>query len=154
MPPREPLPLSLWSERPDYAGSSHRNGDLIPRPLVRQQQPGSWAPFRNPPHARTIWRPQRQWWPVVLQEVRSPSASLTCRELSFNWMSSLTWSSIIGPTMRDRARRPVARDSNGRSLMRQLFRVFRRPFPTFLGPAHDLFPLSGLHGRASHGIQS
>jgi len=33
MPPREPL--SLWSERPDCASSSHRNGDLVLRPLVR-----------------------------------------------------------------------------------------------------------------------
>jgi len=69
-------------------------------------------------------------------------------------MSSLTRSPIIGPIIRDRARRPVARDSNGRSLTRQLFRVFRRPFPTFLDPAHDSVPLSGLHYRVLHGIRS
>jgi len=102
--------------------------------------------------SRTIWQPQRQWWPVVLQGARSQSLPLTCRELFPNWVSSLTRSLIIGPIIRDRAR-PVARDSNGRSLTRQLFRVFCRPFPTFRDPAHDSVPLSGLHYRILHGIR-
>jgi len=85
---------------------------------------------------------------VVLQEARSPSLLLTCHELFLNWMSSLTRSPILRPITRNRARRPVARDLNGRSLMRQFPRVFRRPFPTFLEPSHSFLLLSLLHCRS------
>jgi len=113
---------------------------------------GSCAP-RQFSHARNKGRPQQQWWPVILQEVRSPLLPLMRREAPLpNWVSSLTRFPIIGPIRRARTRRPVARGSNGRSLMWQLFWVFCRPSPTFLKPAHGSFPPSGLHCRVLHGI--
>jgi len=158
MPPREPL--NLLSERLDHASSSHRNGDLSlspPRPLVRYLSTTAWilsslldrfftrTHYLTATATVTVRRPARS---------RSPSFPLTCHELLLNWMSLLTRCPILGPITRNRTRRPVARDVNGRSLMRQLPRVFRRPFPTFLDPSHGFLPLSGLHCRVLHGIRS
>jgi len=57
---------------------------------------------------------------VILQEVRSSLLPLTCRELLYYWVLSLTRSPNSEPIMRNRARRPVARDLNNRSLIQQL----------------------------------
>jgi len=112
-------------------------------------RPESCAPSRN------VFSHARLFTATATVMARRPAGStlpLTCHELSLNWMSSLTRSPILGPITRNHARRPVARDLNGRSLMRQLSRVFRRPFPTFLDPSHGFLPLSGLHCPARNSI--
>jgi len=137
MPPRGPL--NPWSERPDYAGSSHRSGDLVlrpPRPLSRQQSPGSWAFLAEFTHAYTVWQPQRQWWSIVLQGARSPSLPLTRPESSSNWKSLSPWSPIVEPITRDRAQRPATRDSTGRQDS-SFPDVFHKLCPTLGDPLRD-----------------
>jgi len=51
---------------------------------------------------------------IVLQEARSPPLPLSCHELFLHWILLFTRSLILGPITRNSARRPVARDSNGR----------------------------------------
>jgi len=89
---------------------------------------GSCAPLMAfDPHARYHGH-SRSNSTVVLQDARSPLLPLTRRESPYYWVLSLTRSPKSKPIMRSRARQPVARDSNNRSLIQPGFSAgfFRR----------------------------
>jgi len=171
---RQPVTLLLWSFTSNHAAANLsilRVSDCAMRVRLTEtatlaqvllvlsydsRHPGSWVPsvgssFRT--HALFHGHSDSDGT-VVLQETRSLSLLLTCHELFLYWMSSLTRSPNLEPITRNRARRPVARDLNDRSLMQQLLWIFRRPFLTFLNPSHGFLPLSGLHCPAWNSISS
>jgi len=151
MPPRKPL--NLRNERLDSAGSPHRKSGKIGSSspfLYISVVPGSCAPpVLSDSHARYNGHSNRT---VVLQNARSPLFPLTRRKLPYYWVLSLTRSPKSKPIMRNRTRRPVARDSNNRSLIQQLFWILRRPFPTFTDSSHNFLLLSGFRCRVPHEI--
>jgi len=150
MPPREPLnPLSEQTTRVRLTETATLSSSP-PRPLVRLSTTWILSTFPDCSSART-------------HSMTATATVMACRPAGSLLSAAPTYvpriisqlasrSPIIGPIIRDCVRRPVAHDSNGRSLTRQLFRVFCRPFPTFLG--HGSVPLSGLHYRVLHGIRS
>jgi len=154
MPLREPP--NLWNERRDSAGSSHRNdgsahvffGLFVGASVVL----GACAPFSSfASHVRYNGH-SRNYRNVFLQDARSPLLPLIRRESPYYWVLPLTRSPKSEPIMQNRARRSMARDSNNRSVIRQLSWILCRFFPTFTDPSYNSLLLSGLRNRAPHKI--
>jgi len=150
MPPRKSL--NLRNERLDSAGSSHRNdrlGSCLLRSVPMFRQPSDPVLFGcHSVRTHAIMATVAVIAPSSCR-IRS-SLPVAPRESPYYWVLSLTQSPKSEPIKGNRARRPVARDSNNRSLIQQLSWILWRLFLTFMDPSHNSLVLSGVRNRILH----